>query len=66
VGDWQDEHEHRYLVHFSDGGSGMRYFTATPEVGETITDGRESYTVERIEERVTRGGFGHVWAVLRE
>ena len=65
MGDWQSAHEHRYLVHFSDGGSGMRFYARPLEVGER-TDGGERYRVVRVEPKQTRGGFGHAWAVLRE
>jgi hypothetical protein len=65
VGDWQSEHEHRFLVHFSDRGSGMREYARPLEVGDELTDGGERYRVVRAQERDTRGGFGHAWAVLK-
>jgi len=59
MGDWQSEHEHRFLVHFSDGGAGMREYASPLEVGAEITDGGQRYRVTRVQERETRGGFGH-------
>src|SRR5262245_18365111 len=41
MGDWQSEHEHRYLVHFSDGGAGMRHYSRPLQVGDDIEDGRD-------------------------
>jgi hypothetical protein len=36
------------------------------EVGEEITDGGQRYRIDRSEEKTTRGGFHHAWAVLPE
>jgi hypothetical protein len=66
VGDWQTEHEHRCLLHFSDGGSGMRAYDRLLKVGDEIRDGGQPYRVDRVEEKTTRGGFHHAWVVLRE
>ena len=59
MGDWQDERQHRFLVHFSDGGTGMRYYDRPPQVGDEISDGGTTYTLVRVEEKTTRAGFGH-------
>ena len=55
VGDWESEHEHRVLVHISDGGSGMREYARPLKVGDELTDGGERYRVVRVQERETRG-----------
>ena len=47
--DWHDGRL-RYMVHFSDGGSGMRLRDAELDVGDTLMEGRELYTVERVEQ----------------
>jgi len=65
VGDWQSEHEHRYLVHYSDGGAGMR-FERELQVGDAHADGGQRYTVTRVEAKQTEGGFGHAWVELRK
>jgi hypothetical protein len=39
----------RYLVHFDDGGSGMRYRREALEVGVEGTDGGRRYRVRRVE-----------------
>jgi hypothetical protein len=66
VGDWQSEHEHRFLVHYSDGGSGMREYARPLEVGDEIEDGRDRYRIVRVEPKQTRGGFAHAWAEVFE
>src|SRR5262245_30365260 len=40
--DWQ-ETQHRFLVHFADGGSGMRSYDEPLAVGEEISDGGTRY-----------------------
>jgi hypothetical protein len=62
MGDWLSEHEHRVLVHFADGGAGMREYDRPLEVGNEIEDGGERYRIVRVEPKTTRGGFGHAWA----
>jgi hypothetical protein len=47
--DWQAERL-RYLVRFSDGGSGMRYRDVQLDVGDELTEGAQRYTVERVEQ----------------
>ena len=63
MGDWLSETGlERVLIHFSDGGAGMRERERLPEVGEVIEDGRDRYRIVRVEPKQTRGGFGHAWA----
>jgi hypothetical protein len=38
--DWRDS-QIRYLVHFDDGGSGMRYSNEPLDVGVELTEGRQ-------------------------
>ena len=65
MGDWLSENQQeRTLVHFSDGGTGMREYGRPLEVGDEIDDGRERYRIVRVESKQTRGGFGHAWAEL--
>jgi hypothetical protein len=44
------------LIHFDDGGSGMRYFD-TLSVGDTIADGSATYVVVTIEPREVDAGI---------
>ena len=53
--------QHRYLVHFSDGGSGMRLRPQPLEVGATLDDGGASYRVSRVEHPAHERTFGHAW-----
>jgi hypothetical protein len=48
VGDWLSEHEHRYLVHYSDGGSGMREYDRLLNVGDELMDGGRCRTVSSV------------------
>jgi hypothetical protein len=66
MGDWLSDNPHRVLVHFSDGGAGMREYDRPLSVGDEITDGGQRYVVTRVQARETRGGFGHAWTELRE
>jgi hypothetical protein len=59
--DWRDG-QVRYLVHFSDGGSGMRYLDAPLKPGAELRDGGVGYRVERVEPPPNPSAFGHVWA----
>jgi hypothetical protein len=52
----------RYLVHFSDGGSGMRNRDAPLEPDDELVDGGVDYVVERVEPAPNRMSFGHAWA----
>jgi hypothetical protein len=58
--DWQSE-QLRYLVHFDDGGSGMRYRDEPLGVGDDLIDGGRSYRVERVEPPPNPSAFGHAW-----
>src|SRR5687768_15851950 len=49
VGDWISEAEHRMLVHFSDGGSGMRDYGRPLQVGDELSDGGQLYVVVRVQ-----------------
>jgi hypothetical protein len=55
--DWRDG-QVRYLVHFDDGGSGMRFRDEALEVGAKLRDGGDPYRVERVESRRTRERSG--------
>jgi hypothetical protein len=60
VANWRGD-QHRYLVHFSDGGAGMRYFDTPPRSSTAAS----SYLVVRVEQprawagRACVGGKGH-------
>jgi hypothetical protein len=51
----------RYLIHFSDGGSGMRSRDEALEQGVELDDGGGRYRVVRVEEAPNPQAFGHVW-----
>jgi hypothetical protein len=51
-------------VHFSDGGSGMRYRDAQLDVGDELREGAARYVVERVEQPPKPTALGHVWARL--
>jgi hypothetical protein len=55
--DWRDS-QIRYLVHFSDGGSGMHYRSEPLTVGVELADGGARYRVERVEPPPTRTRSG--------
>lgn len=61
--DWQSE-QVRYLIHFSDGGSGMRYFDERLQVGAELSDGARRYTVDRVKQPLSPTALGHAWATL--
>ena len=56
--DWRDS-QIRYLVHFDDGGSGMRYRAEPLAIGDELTHGRSRYRVERVEPPPNPNAFGH-------
>jgi hypothetical protein len=56
--DWRDS-QIRYLVHFSDGGSGMRYRAEPLAVGAELADGGRVYRVERVEPPPNPSAFRH-------
>jgi hypothetical protein len=51
----------RYLVHFDDGGSGMRTRDDPLEPSTELVDGGGCYRVVRVEAAPDPQGFGHVW-----
>ena len=63
--DWQAGRV-RYLVHFSDGGSGMRHRDEPLEVGDELSEGGRRYMVERVEPPPNPDALGHAWARLIE
>jgi hypothetical protein len=63
--DWR-ESQIRYLVTFSDGGSGRRVRDEPLEVGAELDDGRNRYRVVRVEQPPSPRGFGRAWAELVE
>jgi hypothetical protein len=54
----------RYLVHYSDGGSGMRARDAALGIGSEVRDGGSRYRVVRVEQPPHERAFGHAWAEL--
>jgi hypothetical protein len=55
----------RYLVHFGDGGAGMRLRDRPLAVGDEINDCGEHYRVTQVEQPPSESGFGHAWVELR-
>jgi len=58
--DWRDS-QIRYLVHFDDGGSGMRHRAEPLTVGVELADGGHRYRVEWVEPPPNPNAFGHAW-----
>jgi hypothetical protein len=58
--DWRDS-QIRYLVHFDDGGSGMRYRSEPLTVGDELADGGTVFRIERVEPPPNPNAFGHAW-----
>jgi hypothetical protein len=56
----------RYLVHFDDGGSGMRNRAHPLEPGDELVDGGGRYRVVRVEPSPNPSGFGHAWVERAE
>jgi hypothetical protein len=54
----------RYLVHFDDGGSGMRHREEPLEVGTELREGGDRYLVERVEQPRHGRALGHAWVTL--
>jgi hypothetical protein len=52
----------RYLVHYSDGDSGMRFFDQPIAVGAEVPDGGNRYRVDRVEAKPNPSAFGRAWA----
>jgi hypothetical protein len=48
----------RYIVHFSDGGAGPRYFDRPLEVGAEIRDGGRRYKVELVQHASSPDALG--------
>ncbi|HEY2373372.1 MAG TPA: hypothetical protein VGH82_12675 [Gaiellaceae bacterium] len=61
--DWKVERL-RYVVHFSDGGSGMRYRNGPLAEGDELRDGPDRYVVERVEKAPNPKTLGKAWAQL--
>jgi hypothetical protein len=55
----------RYLVHYSDGGSGMRVHDVALDVDFELTDGGSRYRVVKVEQPPNPRAFGHAWVELR-
>jgi hypothetical protein len=51
----------RYLIHFTDGGSGMRHRDQPLEPGVELNDGGGRYRVVRVEPPPNDLAFGHAW-----
>jgi hypothetical protein len=56
--------QHRYLIHFDDGGSGMRLRDERLRPGDALSDGGVAYVVERVERAPNPMSFGRAWAQL--
>ena len=54
----------RYLIHFDDGGSGMRMRDEPVQPGVELVDGVGRYCVVRVEPAPNPQAFGHVWPEL--
>ena len=54
----------RYLVHYSDGGSGMRVHDVVLNIGDEVIDGGARYCVVHVEQPPHERAFGHAWAEL--
>ena len=48
----------RYLITYSDGGSGMRHHAEPLEVGDTVEDGGSRYRVTAVVPPPSEAGFG--------
>ena len=54
----------RYLVHYSDGGSGMRLRAEPLDVGCELSEGTDRYRVVRVDPPAHERTFGHAWVEL--
>ena len=54
----------RYLVHYSDGGSGMRVHDVALDVGAELVDGGSRYRVVKVVQPPNPSAFGHAWVEL--
>lgn len=53
--------QHRYLTHFADGGTGMRWYDDPLVEGATLSEGGVVYVVTRVTESRVPSGLGHAW-----
>src|SRR5262245_35217787 len=60
MADWRDS-QIRYLVHFADGGSGLRYFDVRLVEGQTFSEGDAEYCVRRLDHTSSSAGLSHAW-----
>jgi len=63
--DWQDGRL-RYLMHFSDGGTGVRHRDEPLDGGDELSDGTARYVVERDEQPGHQHALGHACGRLVE
>ena len=54
----------RYVVHFAEGGSGMRWYDEPLEEVGLIKEGDAEYVVTRVDQPNASNGLGHAWADL--
>ena len=57
---WNDSGK-RYLVHFADGGAGIRTFDEPPKLDDELVDGGRGYRITQVEHQDGESGFGHAW-----
>jgi hypothetical protein len=57
---------YHFLVHFDDGGSGMRSRDEPLRPGDVLFDSGGDYIVERVEPAPNPMSFAHAWARLIE
>jgi hypothetical protein len=57
VKDWRDG-QTRYMVHFAEGGAGMRWFHVPLEKGRVIVEGDREYVVLSVEPPKNPEGLG--------
>jgi hypothetical protein len=62
--DWRDG-QLCYLVHFDEGGSGMRMRDTPLEVACELDGGGDRYRVTRVEQPKHERTFGHAWVRVR-
>jgi hypothetical protein len=51
----------RYLIHFDDGGSGMRSRTEPIRVGTKFEESGSRYRIKRVEQPAHERTFGYAW-----
>jgi hypothetical protein len=52
----------RYVVHFADGGSGMRWYDQPLAEAGTLADAGVDYVVTRVDQPSRSNGLGYAWA----